>query len=920
MHTSPLCSGHLGFPLPLAPLVIGQSLKHYQIESMLGAGGMGEVYQAKDTRLGRTVALKFLPQAFARDADRVSRFEREAKVLASLNHPNIAALYGMEETDGQHFLVMELVGGVTLAERLRRGAVPVAEALRFAHQIAEALEAAHEKGIVHRDLKPANVKVTPEGKLKVLDFGLAKAMEPSSANGAQAENLSNSPTLSMAATSAGVILGTAAYMSPEQANGLQADARSDIFSFGSVLYELLTGREPFQGKTMSEVLASVLVRDPDWSGLPPNLNPRISELVRRCLDKEPRRRWQAAGDLRVELERLIADPAGVEALPRSATPRKPLWRRAIPVLAAAAAAAIIASLLTWNLAPRPPTAVVTRFPLVLPENQVINPFSLAIAISPDSTKLVYATPDQLYLRQMSEMEARPIQGSSGAGTPIFFSPDGKWIGFWSFSENELKRIPIMGGASITITKSSQPLGVNWTGDQIVWSEIGKGIQRISSNGGEPEVLVGLKTEEFAQSPQILDDGKAVLFTLTNAATAAGWDSAQIVVQPLPKGDRKVLQLRGSDARYLPSGHLIYSVAGNIFAVPFDLKTLETRGSPAGVIEGVMRPIPAASGAANLSVSSNGTLAYVTGGSAVVSRNVLALVDSNGKSELLPLPPDSYSLPRISPDGKQIAFQRGDEAKSDTDVWIYELAGGRAPHKLTLDGLSGVPVWVPGAPQHLIFRSKADLFWQLADGTKPAERLTKAEPGFTHIPESVDPLSKVLAFTAARGTTGGISLLALDGERKIDTFVEEPQSIQLHAAFSHDGRWLSYMSTELKSVHSQVFVRPYPKTGEKHQITGDGVEPMWSPDGKQLFYVDSNAKLFAVDIQTTPAFSPGPPTELPIAGALHPIPGLRNYDITPDGKRFLVVLPAKNDATKGATAQINVVVNWFEELKQRVPMQ
>jgi serine/threonine-protein kinase len=897
--------------------VIGQRFKHYQIESMLGAGGMGEVYQAKDTRLGRTVALKFLPQAFARDTDRVSRFEREAKVLASLNHPNIAALYGMEETDGQHFLVMELVGGATLAEKLQRGAVPIAEALRFALQIAEALEAAHEKGIVHRDLKPANVKVTPEGKLKVLDFGLAKAMEPSSSIGVQAENLSNSPTLSMATTRAGIILGTASYMSPEQANGLQADARSDIFSFGSVLYELLTGRQPFHGKTMSEILAAVLVRDPDWSGLPPNLNPRISELVRRCLDKEPRRRWQAAGDLRVELERLIADPAGLEVLPRSSGPRKPFWWRAIPVLASAAAAAIIASVIAWNLTPRPSTAVVTRFPLVLPEDQVLNQFRVNIAISPDSTKLVYATRDQLYLRQMSEMEARPIPGSSGAGTPLFFSPDGKWIGFWSFTENALKKIPLAGGGSITITKCSQPMGVSWTGDQIVWSEEGKGILRITGNG-EPEVLVGPKAGEWPQSPQILDGGKAVLFSLADAPTAAGWDAAQIVVQPLPKGDRKVVFRGGRDARYLPSGHLIYSVAGNVFAIPFDLKKMETRGGAVPVIQGVMRPLAHGSGAANLSVSSNGTLVYVPSDSAVVSRNVLALVDQSGKSEILPFPPESYSLPRISPDGKQIAVQRDGTGGNETDIWIYDLSGGRAPRNLTLNGLSSIPVWVPGAPQRVIFRSNDALFWQLADGTKLAEPLTKAEPGFTHIPESVDPLGHVLAFTAARGTTGGISLLGLDGERKINTFVEEPQFIQLHAAFSPDGQWLAYMSTE-SSPQSQVFVQPYPKTGAKYLITGNGMVPIWSHDGKQLFYVDSNARLFAVDIQTSPAFSVGTPTALPIARALHPNPGLRNYDITHDGKSFLVVLPAQNDGGKGAAAQINVVVNWFEELKQRAPV-
>jgi serine/threonine-protein kinase len=894
--------------------VIGETLKQYRIESLLGAGGMGEVYQAKDTKLGRSVALKVLPEAFARDPDRVSRFEREAKLLAALNHPNIAALYGMEEADNRHFLVMELVEGETLAERLQRGAMPVTETLRIALQIVEALEAAHEKGIIHRDLKPANVKLTREGKVKVLDFGLAKAMEPG--NSPASGILSNSPTISMAATNAGIILGTAAYMSPEQANGLAADARSDLFSLGSVLYEMLTGRQPFQGKTLSEVLASVLVRDPDWSGFPPDLHPRIHELLRRCLEKDPKRRWHAAGDVRVEIEKLIADPTGVEAPPQSSAPLKPLWKRAIPVLTAAALSAILASVAVLSLRPSIPQPVVTRFSFALPQDQALNPFNVSVAVSPDGTKLVYATDDGLHLRQMAELEARLIPGTEGAGTPALFSPDGQWIGFWAFTDSTLKKVAITGGAPIPICKCAQPSGIRWEGDHLVWSDPGRGIVRVSENGGEPEVLVSIKPEDRAHGPQILDGGKAVLFTLAEGATGTPeqWDTAQIVVQPLPSGERKVILRGGSDARYLDSGHLLYAVGRNVSAIPFDLRKLETGGGPIVVLEGVMRPYSYVSGAANLSLSENGTLAYVPGDAAGFSRNALAFTDKSGKFEPLPLPPGPYQHPRLSPDGRQIAFQQIDGQR--TDIWIYELQGGRAPRKLTFNGNSGIPVWSSDS-RRVIFISGDSVYWQPADGASPAEPLTKMESGLVYLPESV--FEKVLAFTPLRGVSGGISLLSLEGDRKTESFIDVPNTVQLHAAFSPNGRWLAYMSTEVKS-QPQIFVRPYPKTGGMYQITTEGgVTPLWSADGSQLFYVYLG-RIYAVDIRTEPTFSAGTPVDLPIRGAIFPVPGLRNYDITKDG-RFLVVMPAGQDGANAAsTTQIHVVQNWLEELKQRVPVR
>ena len=537
-------------------LTAGTRLGSYEITGSLGAGGMGEVYRARDTKLGRTVAIKVILDQFASDEERVGRFEREAKMLAALNHPRIASLFGMEHVDGQHFLVMELVEGETLADRLRRGPMQVEEALPIAIQIAEGLEAAHNKGVVHRDLKPANVKITPDGQVKVLDFGLAKVMENEATSGTAV----NSPTLSMMATQAGLILGTAAYMSPEQAKGFPADHRSDVFAFGTVLFEMLTGRQPFQGDTAPDVLASVLVREPDLKSLPPHLNPRLHELLRRCLEKTPKRRWQAIGDVRAEIETIASDPHGASAIAYAGAPSRPLWRRAIPIVATAIIASGLTGFGVWTARRSTPLSV-ARFTLTLPEGQQFtNAGRQLIAISPDGTQIVYVANRRLYLRPISALEARPIPGAEGEGGVVnpAFSPDGRFIVFWSAADQTLKTIAVTGGAAVPVCPVGRPYGLRWDRRGIVVGQGSKGILMVSASGGKPEQLVSVKADEMAYGPELLPDGQTVLFTLSTGTAADKWDKAQVVAQSLKTGERHVIIDGGSDARYLPTGHLVYA--------------------------------------------------------------------------------------------------------------------------------------------------------------------------------------------------------------------------------------------------------------------------------------------------------------------------------------------------------------------------
>jgi len=931
-------------------LASGSRLGAYEIVALLGAGGMGEVYRARDTKLGREVAVKVLPEAFLFDPDRVARFEREAKVLASLNHPHIAALYGMEESGGRHFLVMELVEGETLAERLaraeglrpRRGSsasgggapravndvdpgLPVEEALKIAHQMADALEAAHDKSVMHRDLKPANVKITPDENVKVLDFGLAKAMEPA-ARGFSPAAATNSPTLSMMATQAGVILGTAAYMSPEQAKGFQADHRSDVFSFGSVLYEMLTGRQPFQGDTAPEILASVLVREPDFGALPPNLNPRLPELLKRCLEKNPKRRWQAVGDLRAEVEAVAAAPraVAVPTLTQSIAQPQPLWRRAIPVLGAVVVTGVlfVTGAMYFRPSTTPPT--ITRFPFTLAEGQQFtNAGRQVVSISPDGTQMVYVASQRLYRRSMSELEARPIQGTEipqGVLNPVF-SPDGRSIAFWSFADQTIKKIAVSGGAAVTICPADPPFGMSWGTDGILFGQGSKGIMRVSANGGKPALLVSVKGGELAYGPQILPGGQTVLFTLAKG-TGDSWDKAHIVVQTLRSGERKILLEGGSDARYLPTGHIVYALGGVLFAVPFDLKRLEVTGGPVPIVEGIRRSTGGGTGIAHFSFSDTGSLIYIPGPASTTGTQAdLALIDRKGAVEPLKLPLGAYQFPRTSPNGKLIAFATDDG--KEAIVWIYDLSGTSSMRRLTFGGKNRFPIWSADG-QRVAFQSDREgdlgIFWRRADGTGTAERLTKPDQGTSHVPESWSPKGERFLFGVTKGSNVSLWTFSLQ-DKKVTPFGGVQSSIPSDAGFSPDGRWVAYGSNETGGP--EIYVQPFPSTGAKYQVSKNGgsFHPLWSPDGKELFYVPAPGQFGVVSVTTQPSITFGNIVPIPRPFIVLGPAFAREHDITPDGKRFVgVVASGQTQAGAPATPQIQVVLNWFEELKQRVPVR
>src|SRR6516165_7855831 len=519
-------------------LTVGTQLGSHEITSLLGKGGMGEVYRARDLKLKREVAIKILPDEFSLDTDRIGRFQREAEVLASLNHPNIAGIYDVQEAQGTRFLILELVEGETLSDRIARGPIPVAEALGIAMQICEALEAAHEKGIIHRDLKPANVKLTPEGQVKVLDFGLAKAMESTSAN----PSLSNSPTMATGSMT-GMIVGTAAYMSPEQARGRTADQRSDIFSFGCVLYEMLTGRKAFHGEDISDILASVLKIDADFTHLPADLNPRIAELLRRCMAKNRKDRWYAVGDIRVEINSILTEPQRVAA--SVPVVQAPFWKRAaLPVLTAVLAAGVAVAGM-WFTRPVPRSGHVARYSYTLPDDQTFTRIGRQVlAISHDGSKLAYVANSQIYLKLIGETEAKPIPGTNQDPNSPMFSPDGQWIAFYAANERKLKKIPLAGGSSVTLAEAiDNPFGASWAADdQIMIGQGLKGIVRIAAGGGKPETVVAQKPGEVVDGPELLPGGKEVLFTVSSTAATpdSRWSTSQIVTQNLQSGTRKIV--------------------------------------------------------------------------------------------------------------------------------------------------------------------------------------------------------------------------------------------------------------------------------------------------------------------------------------------------------------------------------------------
>jgi len=899
--------------------MIGKTIAHYEIEALIGAGGMGEVYRARDLRLGRNVAVKVLPEIFMTDAVRVARFEREAKLLASLNHANIAALYGLEEFSGRHFLVMELVEGETLAERLARGPLPIEDTLNIAHQITEAFEAAHEKGVIHRDLKPANVKITPEGKIKVLDFGLAKALEA-----APSQVGSNSPTLlSAAGTNGGMILGTAGYMSPEQARGHAADQRSDIFSFGCVLYEMLTGRQAFPGDTVSDVLASILAREPDLRVLPQNLHPKTEELIRRCLAKHRKDRIHAIADVRVEIEAISSDPNGLKFRRVNAVVQ-PLWRRALPVVVSLLLM-VITGIVVWNWRSQAPAAI-ARFALVLPEGQAWTATpGHSVAISPDGGNIVYAANRQLYLRALGDIEAKPIQGTAEDADSPFFSPDGRWLGFYARTERKLKKIALTGGAPFTICDVDRIFGVSWDSeDRIVFGQQLKGILQVKANGGKPEQIVAQKNREILYGPQLLPGGEALLFTVSVSMNPLAWDRALIVAQSLKTGERKVLIEGGSDARYVPTGHIVYAVGSTLLAVAFDVKSLKVRSPAVPIIDNLKRAQApgGVTGAGQFSFSNNGSMIYVPGGPSEIGGRdfILALVDHAGMRTTLKLPPGPYNQPRISPTNRnQLVYHTEDG--EERVIWMYDLTGNTAPRRLTFGGHNHRATWSPDGDR-VVFTSDREgdnaLFWQRADGNGAAERLSKGEPGVTVQSEAWSKYGNTIIFsTSSISSLRTLSTLS-PGDQRPKSLIT---TYSTNASISPDGHWLAYMSTA-ETGATEVYVQPFPPTGAKFQVSTDsGRNPLWSPDGKQLYYLKGNgtgtAQLMSVDVQTNPNFIVLKTVPLPIDGIIGET-GPRAYDITPDGKSFIVMTPKQPDTGKALTEQVRITLNWFEEVKQRVP--
>ena len=817
-------------------------LGSYSVTAKIGEGGMGEVWQARDTKLDWDVALKVLPEAFTSDPDRLARFEREAKVLASLNHPNIAAIHGLEESDGIRALVLELVEGPTLAERIAQGPIPLDEALPIARQIAEALEAAHERGVIHRDLKPANVKVKADGMVKVLDFGLVKAFQPDASD----PNLSASPTISLtaAATQMGMVIGTAAYMAPEQASGKTVDKRADVWAFGVVLYEMLTGTRPFVGDDVSKTLARVIDREPDWAALPDTVPPVLSSFLRQCLQKTPQRRIRDIGDVRLAMEGAFETTLSAPTEPAVA-PRLQVWQRPGAVLAIAMIAVLGTGLAVWSLTRLvgTPPSLPTRFALTPPSDVTIG--IQGLAMSPDGRTVVFdgrppTGGSQLYRRRLDELEATPIPGTESGQLP-FFSPDGLWVGF--FASGTLKKVSLDGRPPVTLcVVPGARRGASWASDDTILFNFSgsNGMWRVAAAGGEAEPLAATTGPDPGVDlrwPDMLPDGSAALITVW----ASTLNDAQVGVVSLATGELTPL-VAGSSPRYSPTGHIVYWREDSLWAVPFDAQQRELTGAAAPVVEDVRAN---AGGLAHFALGGEGSVVYGPGSAA--SRRMLVWVDREGQEEPVGVTPRIYSTPRVSPDGTQLAFRVLD---GEDDIWTYHL-GRQTSQRLTYHPSGdGDPVWTADGTKVAFFAAGRDggpgVFWKAADGTGDAERLSTG----AHGPDSVYPDGARLVF-ADRGSGLDIGWLVLDGDSNPEPLYGSSFN-EGGAVVWPDGQWMAYEADD--SGRFEVYVRPFPNVDDgRWQIsTAGGAEPVWGPAGRELFY-RTNSEVVAV------AISEGPPS-------------------------------------------------------------
>jgi len=889
--------------------LVGREFGPYRILNLLGTGGMGEVYRAHDTKLGRDVAIKILPDIFNSDPERRSRFDREARVLAALNHPYIGAIYGFDDLGGTPALILELVDGDTLAERIAPGPLPFPEALSIARQIADALEAAHEHAIVHRDLKPANIKITAAGVVKVLDFGLAKPAGPiGSGEG------TNSPLITTGPMHRGVVLGSPAYMSPEQARGKAVDKRSDIWAFGCVLFEMLTGRLAFAGNTISDTIAAVLEREPAWNALHAPIG--LRRLLQRCLEKDPNRRLHDIADARIEIDDLLSD---LSRTPETLvdTRRRPV--RVRWVIAALALVVPVIGMLMWDLRAAPPATIpalrVSRTLLATPG--VAAPLTTggrSLAITPDGSHVVYIGNNgtQLFVSSLDSLEPKPIVTGIRPLNWVCISPDGQWIGF--VEGFTLRKVALTGGPVTTIGLVGGTLGATWARDDTIilaTSDPATGLLRISASGGELTTLTRPAPERGERdhvSPELLPDGRGVLFTIT--AATGGTDAAQVAVLDLATGKSTVLLRGASDARYASSGHLVYAAGASLRAIPFDLERLETRGTPVTLPQRLMTsPL----GISEFAVSFDGTLAYIDAPAAATRVDeTLVWVDGRGREDPLPVPPGTYSQPRVSRDGTRVAVVVDEP---DPTILVLNLAR-RNVSRLRVDRLGDFfPVWMPDG-QHLIFASldaeHPGMFRRRADGTGTTEVLGTGLGGM--LPSDVTRDGRQVLFSYR---SQDIKVLSLDGTRQIQPLIET-RSNERNGIVSPQGRWLAYESDS--SGQFEIYVRPFPNVndGQWQVSSAGGTRPLWAPNGRELFYVGPSGALMSARVDASgSAWSASTPRKIVDGPYVTITSGSgRSYDVSPDGRRFLMV---KRPAMR-ASAQIVIVQNWFEELRRLVPVR
>ncbi|MEO8097555.1 MAG: protein kinase [Acidobacteriota bacterium] len=866
-------------------LTPGAKLGPYEILEAIGKGGMGEVYKAHDPRLRRDVAIKTSAERFN------ERFEREARAVAALNHPNICQIYDV----GPNYLVMEYIEGPTLSERIKEGAIPLEEALLIAEQIAAALEAAHEKTITHRDLKPANIKVRADGTVKVLDFGLAKL------GGTPVAPSEDSPTLSMAATQAGMILGTAGYMAPEQAKGKPVDKRADIWAFGVVLYEMVTGHRLFKGEDMVEILAAVVHGQPDLSAVPP----RVRKLIAKCLEKDPKKRLRDMSGMELLLE------VGQAPAP-DASSKRPAAGFDLGWIAAGVAAAVAIGAV-WMLWPKPkPLLPLTRLEVDLGESVSLGAsIGPDVVISPDGARLLYISNSRLYLVHLDQPQstAMELPGTVGAIMPTF-SPDGNWI---VFAQSSLKKIAASGGAPQVIASSSGVRGISWEGDFIVAPlSAGAPLMKIPAAGGTPQTLTKLNGETSHRWPQILPGGKAVLLTVQNSSS---FDTASIDVQSMPEGVRKNLIHGGSFGRYVEAsdgtGYLTYVSRGTLFAVPFDAGKLEISGTPTPVLEGVS--YNPTDGSALISYARSGTLVYRSGTAG--GTRVVRFMNAAGKAETFLSRPDSYLYPRLSPDGQRLLIVASEAGTQD--LWVYDLKGGRST-RLTIGlGATFAPIWTPDG-RYVLFQGTGGMFWTRSDGGSQPQPLIQSKN--TQHPWSITRDGKHFAYQEVSPTTSydlwTAPLEITNAGVKAGTpekLLQSPRE-ERHPSFSPDGRWIAYSTDE--TGRYEVYVRAFPDTGGRWSVSvGGGHYPLWSTNGKELFYRTEDGQVMVAAYTTKgDALAFDPPRKFS-EQRLAPVVANGTYDLMPDG-RIVGLFPAEETDTGRAQSHVTFLFNFADEIRRR----